>query len=128
MVWLYWVAFMFVLSSGQEQDVHVQQRRQMVAEQRAGRDISDRRVLVAMGQVPRHLFVSPQHRAQAYEDYPLPIEEGQTISQPYIVALMTQSLGLEGGEKVLAIGTGSGYQAAVLAALKARVFSFRVHP
>jgi protein-L-isoaspartate(D-aspartate) O-methyltransferase len=100
----------------------------MVAEQLAGRDISDRRVLEAMGRVPRHLFVQPQHRAEAYEDYPLPIEEGQTISQPYIVALMTQSLGLEGGEKVLEIGTGSGYQAAVLAELKVRVFSIDINP
>ena len=112
---------------GPEQDVYAQKRRQMVAEQLAGRDISDRRVLEVMGRVPRHLFVPPPYRDQAYEDYPLPIEEGQTISQPYIVALMTQSLGLVGGEKVLEIGTGSGYQAAVLAELEARVFSIDIN-
>lgn len=115
------------LSRGQELDIYAQKRRQMVAEQLAGRDISDRRVLEVMGRVPRHLFVPPPYRDQAYEDYPLPIEEGQTISQPYIVALMTQSLGLEGGEKVLEIGTGSGYQAAVLAELEARVFSIDIN-
>jgi len=115
------------LSRGQELDIYAQKRRQMVAEQLAGRDISDRRVLEVMGRVPRHLFVLPPCRDQAYEDYPLPIEEGQTISQPYIVALMTQSLGLEGGEKVLEIGTGSGYQAAVLAELEARVFSIDIN-
>jgi len=115
------------LSRGQELDVYAQQRRQMVVEQLAGRDISDRRVLAVMGRVPRHLFVPPPYRDQAYEDYPLPIEGGQTISQPYIVALMTQSLGLEGGEKVLEIGTGSGYQAAVLAELKARVFTIEIN-
>ena len=126
--WLPCVAFTIVLSRGQESDSYVRERQQMVAEQLAGRDISDRRVLAAMGRVPRHLFVRPQLRAQAYEDYPLPIEEGQTISQPYIVALMTQCLGLEGGEKILEIGTGSGYQAAVLAELKARVFSIDINP
>src|SRR4030042_389191 len=90
------------LWQGQEQDVYAQKRRQMVAEQLAGRDISDRRVLEIMGRGPRHLFVLPPYRDQSYEDTPLPIEEGQTISQPYIVALMTQSLDLVGGEKVLA--------------------------
>ena len=99
----------------------------MVAEQLASRDISDPRVLEVMGKVPRHLFVSPAYRDQAYEDYPLPIEEGQTISQPYIVALMTQWLGLRGGESVLEIGTGSGYQAAVLSALAGQVVSIEIH-
>ncbi len=114
--------------TGQEPDVYARQRRQMVAEQLAARDISDRRVLEAMGRVPRHLFVASSYRDQSYADYPLPIEDGQTISQPYIVALMTQCLGLEGGEKVLEIGTGSGYQAAVLAELKVRVFSIDINP
>jgi protein-L-isoaspartate(D-aspartate) O-methyltransferase len=100
----------------------------MVAGQLAGRDITDRRVLAAMEKVPRHLFVPPPYRDQAYEDYPLPIGEGQTISQPYIVALMTQTLGLAGGEKVLEVGTGSGYQAAVLAELKVRVFTIDINP
>jgi protein-L-isoaspartate(D-aspartate) O-methyltransferase len=107
---------------------HALARRQMVEEQLAGRDITDRRVLEAMGKVPRHLFVPPAVRSQAYADYPLPIGEGQTISQPYIVALMTQSLGLKGAEKVLEVGTGSGYQAAVLAELAARVFTIEINP
>ncbi len=98
----------------------------MVAEQLADRDITDRKVLEAMAQVPRHLFVSPAHRGQAYEDYPLPIDEGQTISQPYIVALMTQCLSLRPGEKVLEIGTGSGYQAAVLVQLTDKVFTVEI--
>jgi protein-L-isoaspartate(D-aspartate) O-methyltransferase len=117
-----------VFSSGQEQDAYARKRRLMVAEQLAARDISDRGVLDAMGRVPRHLFVPPQYRDLAYEDYPLPIGEGQTISQPYIVALMTQSLSLKEGHKVLEIGTGSGYQAAVLAELKTRVFSIEIAP
>ena len=98
----------------------------MVSEQLASRDITDRRVLEVMGRVPRHLFVLPAYRDQAYEDYPLPIEDGQTISQPYIVALMTQCLDLGEDEKVLEVGTGSGYQAAVLAAMGARVFTIEI--
>jgi len=127
MVWLCCVAVIAVLSRGQEPDIYVQERRQMVAEQLAGRDITDRRVLDVMERVPRHLFVPPPYRDQSYEDYPLPIGDDQTISQPYIVALMTQSLALQGGEKVLEIGTGSGYQAAVLAELKARVFTIEIN-
>jgi protein-L-isoaspartate(D-aspartate) O-methyltransferase len=103
-------------------------RRRMVEEQLASRDIRDGRVLEAMRRVPRHLFVPPALQPQAYEDYPLPIGEGQTISQPYIVALMTQCLEIEGGEKVLEVGTGSGYQAAVLAETGARVFSIEINP
>jgi len=79
-----------------------------------------------MGKVPRHLFVGPRYQRKAYEDYPLPIDEGQTISQPYIVALMTQHLKLKKGEKVLEIGTGSGYQAAVLAHLTDKVYSVEI--
>ncbi len=112
---------------GQDPDAYAQKRRRMVIEQLAGRDISDRRVLEVLGKVPRHLFVPPSYRDQAYEDYPLPIGEGQTISQPYIVALMTQSLGLKEGEKVLEIGTGSGYQAAVLVEIGVRVFSVEIN-
>jgi len=126
--YLPWLVLSSFFQTGQETDAYAQKRQQMVAEQLAGRDISDKRVLEAMGRVPRHLFVLPPYRNQAYDDYPLPIEEGQTISQPYIVALMTQTLGLKGGEKVLEIGTGSGYQAAVLAELKARVFSIDISP
>ena len=102
------------LYSGQESDAYVKKRKRMVAEQLADRDITDRQVLEAMAQVPRHLFVSPAYHGQAYEDYPLPIDEGQTISQPYIVALMTQCLNLRSGEKVLEIGTGSGYQLSLI--------------
>jgi protein-L-isoaspartate(D-aspartate) O-methyltransferase len=98
----------------------------MVEEQLASRDITDKRVLEAMRRVPRHLFVPAPLRPQAYADYPLPIGEGQTISQPYIVALMTQVLELEGGEKVLEVGTGSGYQAAVLGELGAEVYTIEI--
>lgn len=116
-----------LMAAGQEGDVYEKKRRRMVTEQLASRDISDPRVLEVMGKIPRHLFVSPAYRDQAYEDYPLPIGEQQTISQPYIVALMTQWLGLKGGERVLEIGTGSGYQAAVLSALAGQVLSIEIH-
>ncbi len=110
------------------QDPFERARLDMVREQLAARDIGDKRVLKVMSEVPRHLFVLPENRAQAYDDHPLPIEGGQTISQPYIVALMTQALGLGGGEKVLEIGTGSGYQAAVLSRLAGRVLSIEIIP
>lgn len=99
------------------------QRAGMVERQLRRRDIVDPRVLAAMGEVPRHLFVPATMRAYAYDDGPLPIGRGQTISQPYIVALMTQCLSLSGDETVLEIGTGSGYQAAVLSKLCRRVHS-----
>jgi protein-L-isoaspartate(D-aspartate) O-methyltransferase len=86
-------------------------------------DVTDPVVLAAMAAVPRHLFVPPQYRDQAYEDIPLPIGQGQTISQPYIVALMTQALGLQPDSRVLEIGTGSGYQAAILAHITPNVWS-----
>jgi len=95
----------------------------MVQEQLLGRDIHDPRTLVAMSEVPRHLFVDDAMQGRAYGDHPLPIGAGQTISQPYIVAYMTQVLGLKGNEKVLEIGTGSGYQAAVLSRLCSQVFT-----
>jgi protein-L-isoaspartate(D-aspartate) O-methyltransferase len=98
-------------------------RAQMVEEQLARRGIIDPRVLDAMRRIPRHLFVEEALRERAYGDHPLPIGEQQTISQPYIVALMTALLALTGREKVLEIGTGSGYQTAVLAALARRVCS-----
>src|SRR5512135_2160266 len=91
-------------------------------------DVSDPAVLAAMAAVPRHLFVPPHYRDQAYEDSPLPIGLGQTISQPYIVALMTQALRLPPHSRVLEIGTGSGYQAAVLAQLGAQVYSVETRP
>jgi protein-L-isoaspartate(D-aspartate) O-methyltransferase len=93
----------------------------LLAEQLAGRGITDRRVLEAIAAVPRHLFVESALAERAYEDRALPIGERQTISQPFMVALMTQALELTGGERVLEIGTGSGYQAAVLAQLATRV-------
>lgn len=98
-------------------------RRRMVEEQLKSRGITDAGVLSAMLKVPRHFFVQAGLEGQAYSDRALPIDEGQTISQPYMVAIMTQSLELKGGEKVLDIGTGSGYQTAILAELAGRVFS-----
>ena len=92
------------------------------------RDVSDRDVLEAMNAVPRHEFVPQEYLAQAYEDHPLPIGYGQTISQPYIVAVMTEKLGIQRGSKVLEIGTGSGYQAAVLAHLGLEVYSVEIIP
>ncbi len=101
-------------------------RRAMVDGQIASRGIRDPRVLEIMRAVPRHLFVPADIRAQSYNDYPLPIGEGQTISQPYIVALMTESLNLTGSEKVLEIGTGSGYQAAILSRLVRKVVTIEI--
>jgi protein-L-isoaspartate(D-aspartate) O-methyltransferase len=102
------------------------ERERMVQRQLAGRDIRDPRVLAAMAKVPRHEFVPEQLRQQAYEDRPLPIGSGQTISQPYVVAFMTEQLKPETTDRVLEIGTGSGYQAAVLAELVAEVFSIEI--
>jgi len=95
----------------------------MVDEQLKARGINDSRVLEVMEEIPRHEFIPSEYLANAYADYPLSIGEGQTISQPYIVALMTQCLKLNGEEKVLEIGTGSGYQAAILARLCKEVYS-----
>jgi protein-L-isoaspartate(D-aspartate) O-methyltransferase len=104
------------------------QREDMVKRQIEARGISDPAVLAAMRQVPRHLFVSEALRDQAYGDFPLPIGEQQTISQPFIVAEMTQALQLNREDRVLEIGTGSGYQAAVLAELAYRVYTIeRIH-
>jgi protein-L-isoaspartate(D-aspartate) O-methyltransferase len=103
-------------------------RLQMVEQQLRQRGIHDGRVLRAMAEVPRHLFVPPSLRSHAYEDGPLPIGHEQTISQPYIVALMSQSLELTGNETVLEVGTGSGYQAAVLSHLAERVYSIEILP
>lgn len=98
-------------------------RRHMVERQVRSRGISDTRVLDVMRQIPRHLFVEEAFQSQAYGDFPLPIGEKQTISQPYMVGLMTEALLLKGGEKVLEIGTGSGYQAAVLSKIAGKVYS-----
>jgi len=104
-------------------DKYKKPRMKMVTSQLVSRGISDDRVLKAMEKIPRHLFVDEGLQDQAYADNPLPIGDRQTISQPYIVALMTEALELKGNEKVLEIGTGSGYQAAILAELSERVFS-----
>jgi len=103
-------------------------RRAMIERDLKGRGITDARVLAAMDAVPRHLFVPEPQRAAAYDDRPLPIGESQTISQPYMVALMAQLLELNGTEKILEIGTGSGYHAAVLARLAARVYTVEIIP
>jgi protein-L-isoaspartate(D-aspartate) O-methyltransferase len=104
------------------------ERRRMVEQQLRARDITDARVLDAMGRVPRHLFVPEPNRAAAYGDHPLPIGHEQTISQPYIVAFMTQALEVGPGHRVLEIGTGSGYQAAVLAELAGQVYTIEIVP
>ena len=109
-------------------DPFVTQRNQMVDLQIAARDVDDAALLDAMRSVPRHAFVPEQYRDQAYADHPLPIGYGQTISQPYIVALMTQKSGVSHGDRVLDVGTGSGYQAAVLAHLGAEVYSIEIIP
>ena len=98
-------------------------RARMVEEQLLPRSIHDQKTLEAMRKVPRHLFVEDAMKNQAYGDSPLPIGRGQTISQPYIVALMTQALGLKGHERVLEIGTGSGYQAAILSQICEKVYT-----
>ncbi|MBE0617969.1 MAG: protein-L-isoaspartate O-methyltransferase, partial [Proteobacteria bacterium] len=100
----------------------------MVASQLRGRGIRAEEVLRAMGRVPRHEFVPRNQRAAAYDDTPLPIGQGQTISQPYMVALMTEALALRAGDKVLEVGSGSGYQAAVLAELGCEVHTVERDP
>lgn len=104
------------------------QRERMVEQQIRARGVSDEAVLAAMTDVPRHEFVTPDYLDQAYEDHPLPIGYGQTISQPYIVALMTELVKIEPGERVLEIGTGSGYQAAILAQLTDQVYTIEIIP
>jgi protein-L-isoaspartate(D-aspartate) O-methyltransferase len=101
-------------------------RQKMVETQIKARGVKDPRVLWALDKVDRHLFVPGELQPQAYQDHPLPIGHGQTISQPYIVALMTELLELKGGEKVLEIGTGSGYQAAILAELAKEVYTIEI--
>ena len=108
------------------QEGFARMRERMVEEQMAARDITDPRVLAAMRKVPRHLFVPADQQPLAYEDHPLPIGKDQTISQPYIVAYMSQALELKPTHKVLEIGTGSGYQAAVLGELAAKVYTIEI--
>jgi protein-L-isoaspartate(D-aspartate) O-methyltransferase len=105
-----------------------ERRTQMIARQLVARGITDRRVLEAMARVPRHRFVRPDLAAEAYADHPVSIGAGQTISQPYMVARMTELCRLEGHERVLEVGAGSGYQSAVLAELAGRVFAVEIIP
>jgi protein-L-isoaspartate(D-aspartate) O-methyltransferase len=112
---------------GKDDDPFASRRKAMVAEQVAARGVRDSAVLEALRSVPRHLFVPAELRGEAYGDFPLPIGEGQTISQPYIVGLMTESLNLGKGDRVLEIGTGSGYQAAVISLLAAMVYSVEIN-
>jgi protein-L-isoaspartate(D-aspartate) O-methyltransferase len=124
-------AVLFVVACGGarspvEGPAHARER--MVREQVEARGVTDARTLAALRKVERHLFVPPALAALAYADHPLPIGEGQTISQPYIVAVMTEAIGLRGGERVLEIGTGSGYQAAVLAEMGANVYTVEIVP
>jgi protein-L-isoaspartate(D-aspartate) O-methyltransferase len=107
-------------------DLYQAKRREMVEKQIKGRGIRDRRVLAAMEKVPRHLLLDRTLWSRAYADHPLPIGEGQTISQPYVVALMTEELRLSPSDRVLEIGTGSGYQAAILAEIVKEVFTVEI--
>jgi len=122
----------FITISAQEdnenqENIFTQRRQSMVLNQLQSRDITNSKVLQAMLTIPRHQFVDEHIRESAYNDYPLAIGEGQTISQLYIVALMTQLLELKGNEKVLEIGTGSGYQAAVLAEIVKEVYTIEIY-
>lgn len=110
------------------EDIYSKLRERMVVEQIESRGVHNKLVLDAMRKVPRHLFIPSAYIDLAYDDAPLPIGEDQTISQPYIVALMTELLGLKGGEKVLEIGTGSGYQAAILAGIAKEVYTIEIIP
>ncbi|HAR36063.1 MAG TPA: protein-L-isoaspartate O-methyltransferase [Acidobacteria bacterium] len=121
------LCFSGLAGQDQKQESFFQKKReQMVKYQVRARGLKDESLLQALLAVPRHLFVPEPYRREAYEDYPLPIGEGQTISQPYIVALMTAVAEIKPGDKVLEIGTGSGYQAAVLSQLTDRVFSIEI--
>ena len=123
------ISFFFCLSYAAEKtDAHWWQKmaETMVKNQLEKRGIQDEKVLRVMRETPRHLFIPENLRDMAYEDGPLPIGEGQTISQPYIVALMTELLELNGNERILEIGTGSGYQAAVLSPLVKKVYSIEI--
>ena len=111
-----------------DEKILAEQRKDMVEDQIVKRGLKDERVIAAMRKVPRHLFVPLENRSQATQDSPVAIGYGQTISQPYIVALMTELLRVKKGEKILEVGTGSGYQAAILAEMGARVFSIEIIP
>jgi len=120
------MVLLFSLTLSTAGDQYAFMRRQMVELDIRGRGVKDPVVLGVMGQAPRHLFVDASYRDRAYEDHPLPIGEGQTISQPYVVALMSEALRLGRGDRVLEIGTGSGYQAAVLAGIVKEVYTIEI--
>ena len=113
-------------ASDDDEDPHAAARERMVQQQIEDRGVIDPRVLAALRKVPRHRFVPGEYQGEAYGDYPLPIGENQTISQPYIVAMMTEVLRLEADDRVLEIGTGSGYQAAILGELAAEVYTIEI--
>jgi protein-L-isoaspartate(D-aspartate) O-methyltransferase len=119
-------AFIIAADESSEKDPFARHRRTMVDQDIRARGIRDQKVLAAMLKVPRHLFVDEHLQGRAYADHPLPIAEGQTISQPYVVALMTEKLRLKPGDRVLEIGTGSGYQAAVLAEIAKEVYTIEI--
>jgi len=135
MVWI-WISLLIGISVGKmseaqkskTDDAFQEARKRMVETQIRARGVKDARVLKAMEKVPRHRFVPEHLWDEAYFDEPLPIGYGQTISQPYVVAYMTEQLGLTGDEKVLEIGTGSGYQAAILAELAKEVYTIEIIP
>jgi protein-L-isoaspartate(D-aspartate) O-methyltransferase len=126
MPWLVALTALFCRPAPQVDDARTREREQMVAQQIAARGVRDEQTLDAMRRVPRHLFVPPEVASQAYADHPLPIGHGQTISQPYIVAFMTEALHLDAGDTVLEVGTGSGYQAAILAEIASRVYTIEI--
>ncbi len=128
MRWILWLLVLtsFPLHANGDGKDYSREREQMVASQIASRGVHDPLTLAAMRKVPRHLFVPAAYRAQAYDDHPVPIGHAQTISQPYVVAFMTEVVGLRGGETVLEVGTGCGYQAAVLAEIAARVYTIEI--
>lgn len=126
-----WLSVIFILlllgcNSLIAADPYVSERHAMVENDIKGRGVKDKKVLGAMGKIQRHLFVDEKMRDRAYSDYPLPIGEGQTISQPYVVALMTEALKLKPSDRVLEIGTGSGYQSAVLAEIIKEVYTLEI--
>jgi protein-L-isoaspartate(D-aspartate) O-methyltransferase len=120
------VGLTLITSLPRAADIFQEQRRTMIVRDIQGRGVQDRQVLAAMGKIPRHLMVDERYRYDAYADHPFPIGEGQTISQPYVVALMTEALRLKPTDRVLEIGTGSGYQAAVLAEIVKEVYSIEI--
>lgn len=124
---LFFLSILFLsIIPAYSQDVYEKKRQIMIEKDIRGRGITDKKVLDVMGKTPRHLFVEGHLMDAAYEDYPLPIDEGQTISQPYVVALMTEVLRLKPSDRVLEIGTGSGYQAAILAEIVKEVYTIEI--